>query len=199
MAEDQNKAGDAKLSADRRFQELCAHIRTTDDVSFKLLGLVPIVNGAGIAAVIVKNEMRPSAVIYLVALFAAVVTLALLCWERRNIQICKWLRDRAASLEADALGQGIPAGHFVNFPQSALRLGKTEAEKFVYAVIIASWLLLPWVLNASAPTESAVDDRATSIRAAYVPLAWSIATAALALVVMPINAKPTDRSKRRKS
>src|SRR6266571_2454828 len=103
MTEDQRMAGEANLSPDRRFQELCAHIGTTDEISFKLLGLVPLVSGAGIAAVFLKAEVQPSALICLLSLFAAIVTMALFCWERRNIQICKWLRDQAANLEAESL------------------------------------------------------------------------------------------------
>ena len=142
------------LSSDRRFQELCTHIRTTDDISFKLLGLVPLISGAGIAAVFMKGEAPPSAAVYLLCLFAAAVSLALFCWELRNIQICTWLRDRAAELESASGGQGAPRGHFLQLPEARLGLGKTEAEVAVYAVTITAWLLLPWFLGAPAAADA---------------------------------------------
>ena len=35
-----------------RYSEICTDIRITDDISFKLLGLVPLVSGIGIFAVL---------------------------------------------------------------------------------------------------------------------------------------------------
>jgi hypothetical protein len=34
------------LSIDRIFQETCVSIRATDEISFKLMGFVPLVSGA---------------------------------------------------------------------------------------------------------------------------------------------------------
>src|SRR5262245_61779994 len=110
---------------DRRWQELCTHIRTTDDVSFKLIGLVPLVSIAGIAASLLKAEPKFTPLVALLSLFAAAVTLALWIWERRNIQTCLWLRARAAKLEEQVLGSSTP-GHFYAFPVSPAGLGKTE-------------------------------------------------------------------------
>jgi hypothetical protein len=51
-----------------------------------------------------------------VALFAAVVTLALYRWERRNIDICVWLIARAADVEREMLAatHGIDRGRLQN-------------------------------------------------------------------------------------
>jgi hypothetical protein len=133
---------------DRRWQELCTHIRTTDDISFKLLGLVPLVSIAGITVSLLKAEPKSTPLVALLSLFAATVTLALWVWERRNIQTCLWLRARAAKLEEHVLGSSTP-GHFYAFPAAPAELGKTEAEKFVYGLTIAAWLLLPGVVLAS--------------------------------------------------
>ncbi len=186
-------APQVSLSADRRFQELCTHLRATDDISFKLLGLVPLISAAGIATVFLKAEPRLSAFVYFVSLFAAAVTLALFCWERRNIQICKWLRDRAAELEAQAIGNPTGTGHFINFPQSPLGLGKTEAEKAVYAVTIATWLALPWFVNVPL-----VMDQQTIPVPEWIPFAhrifvWLVGAGTLIFVLLPVSAKVANR------
>jgi hypothetical protein len=95
----------SRLSVERYYGELCANIRATDDISFKLLGFVPLISGAGIIGVLsAKEELSlPSAAVILVALFAATVTVALYGWERRNIQICIWLIARAADVEREML------------------------------------------------------------------------------------------------
>lgn len=133
---------------DRCWQEICAHIRTTDDISFKLLGLVPLVSIAGIAASLLKAEPKFTPLLALLSLFAATVTLALWIWERRNIQTCQWLRAQAAMLEEQVFGASTP-GHFFAFPTAPARQGKTEAEKLVYGLTIAAWLLLPGAVFAS--------------------------------------------------
>src|SRR5918999_1507341 len=100
-----------RLSVERYYSELCSNIRATDDISFKLLGFVPLISGAGIIGVLSAREelSLPSAAVILVALFAATVTVALYGWERRNIQICIWLIARAADVGRGMLeaGRGI--------------------------------------------------------------------------------------------
>jgi hypothetical protein len=93
------------LTLERYYSELCSNIRATDDISFKLLGFVPLLSGAGIITVLSakeKLELPPAAVV-LVAVFAAIITVALYRWERRNIGICVWLIARAADVEREML------------------------------------------------------------------------------------------------
>jgi hypothetical protein len=94
-----------RLTVERYYGELCSNIRATDDISFKLLGFVPLISGAGIIAVLSAREKLalPPAAVVLVALFAATVTLALYRWECRNIDICIWLIGRAADVEREML------------------------------------------------------------------------------------------------
>lgn len=134
------------LTAEKRYAEICSSIRTTDEISFKLLGLVPLVSGAGI--VLLLDDNRPwSPVTIFIGLFGAAVTFAIYRWEVRNIKICKWLRDRAEDLEREELA--LDKGQFYkrDDPPKVLgwRMGKTEAEQLLYAVIIGAWLLLPIV------------------------------------------------------
>lgn len=187
-------ASESDVSADRRFQELCTHLRTTDDISFKLLGLVPLVSATGIATVFLKAEPRLSALVYFISFFAGTVTLALFCWERRNIQICKWLRDRAADVEASAIGSPTGAGHFVSFPRSPLGIGKTEAEKVVYAVTITAWLLVPWFVAVCLTSEGDSVAVPGWISATHQVFVWLVVAATVILVLLPVKAKAVDRN-----
>jgi hypothetical protein len=144
------------LSYDTRWQQLCNHIQTTDDISFKLLSLVPIISVAGIAVALLKADSKSTPLVSLLAIFAAGITLALWRWERKNIQMCIWLRARAAEFEKSVVSHSEP-GHFFGFPEksSLAKHGKREAEKMIYGFTIAAWLLLPWAVFFSDPAASA--------------------------------------------
>ena len=75
-----------RLSVERYYGELCSNIRATDEISFKLLGFVPLISGAGIIGVLSAEEKLslPSEAVVLVAVFAAAVTVALWPWNRGN-------------------------------------------------------------------------------------------------------------------
>ncbi len=130
----------SRLSVERYYGELCSNIRATDDISFKLLGFVPLISGAGIIGVLSAREelSLPSAGVILVALFAATVTVALYGWERRNIQICIWLIARAADVEREMLEarlgiedgrlQGLAARH-CHSPDDETTSDRVEIER----------------------------------------------------------------------
>ena len=134
----------------QRYSEICEDIRTTDDVSFKLLGFVPLVSGIGIFAVLDllggKAASWPTTVF--VSLFGATITYALFRWELRNIQICKWLRSRAEDLERDELG--LTVGPFLGREKEGPkflghRMRKETAEKLLYTATIVAWLSVPGI------------------------------------------------------
>jgi hypothetical protein len=156
---------------DRRWQELCTHVRTTDDISFKLLAFVPLVTAAGIAVSVLKGEPKLTPGVTLLSLFAAAVTRALWIWERRNIQTCLWLRLRAATLEEQVFGPLAP-GHFYAFPAPPGEKGKTQAERLVYGLTIAAWLLLPGALFASELSGGAPPSRWLGAAAYAVAAVW---------------------------
>jgi hypothetical protein len=138
----------AVKSAEKRYGEICSAIRFTDDVSFKLLALVPTVSATAIFAVILKGDARPTPLVVLASLLGAAVTFALFRWELRNIQTCRWLQARAAELERTYFGlsEGAFEGRAAAPRFFGLPIGKTEAERIVYGITIATWLLLPIVL-----------------------------------------------------
>ncbi len=82
-------AADA-VPLERIYIELRAGIRETDNISFRLLGLVPLVSGAALIGVVLeKATLGP--VVTLLSLFVAGVTLGIFRWGLRNTQNCTWL------------------------------------------------------------------------------------------------------------
>jgi hypothetical protein len=136
------------VGADKLYEQLSAGIRATDEISFKLLGLVPLVSGAALGTLLFKDaqpigaRLSPS-LITLLALFAAAVTLGLFRWELRNVQECAHLIGIAGALARGQLvAVGVPAERRKRPPRPQ-RIGKTEAEKIIYGATIVAWLALP--------------------------------------------------------
>ncbi len=145
---------------ENRFAEICANIRALDDNSFKLLSFVPLISGSAIVAVLLKGEAGFSWITILLSLVGAVVTFGLYRWEFRNIQICKWLQERADEMERSEFNvqegqeqfairaQKIPP-KFKNSDYDDLHkfLGisifQRGAETIIYWTILVAWLLLP--------------------------------------------------------
>jgi len=139
------------------YKEICANIRTTDDISFKLLGIVPFGSGlsAGVLALFEKESLTmffwPPIVLAL-SLLGAVVVFALLRWELRNSQKCNWLIDRAGQFERGVLSKGEHPGAEIQFDEWSVQpkprfkslrnwpWGKTEAEEAIYCAAMAMWL-----------------------------------------------------------
>jgi hypothetical protein len=67
-----------------------------------------------------------------VSLFGAMITFALFRWEPRNIQTCKWLRDRAKAIERDELK--LTVGPFLGRDDPRKFLGIYPAAVFVGCV-----------------------------------------------------------------
>jgi hypothetical protein len=134
----------APLSVDRLYSETCTSIRATDEISFKLMGFVPLVSGAALLTLFLKESIpsEKAPLVVALALFAALITLGLFRWELRNIQTCSWLRRRAEALEQALMEtSGAPRQ-----PKPPLSIGKTEAEKLIYSITILAWLIMPITL-----------------------------------------------------
>lgn len=143
------------------YKDISNNIRVSDDISFKLLGIVPLGSGAGSGALAIleKSELIEAysrqAVVALSTL-GALVVLGLFRWELRNIQKCSWFISRAANFETQILrkeslqfaGMAKPedlvAKCIEDVHVSSLfkrPWGKTQAEKIVYLASIAAWLV----------------------------------------------------------
>jgi hypothetical protein len=138
-------------AAKQLYDQVCANIRATDEISFKLLSLVPLVSGGGITVLLSTNtNFSRLPIVVFVGLFGALVTFGLFRWELRNIQTCSRLIRFGASLERECFSLA-STGQFSgrrNEPAPRLfgrPIGKREAEKIIYPTVIGAWLLLPVV------------------------------------------------------
>jgi hypothetical protein len=172
------------LGTDKLYEQINANIRATDEISFKLLGLVPLVSGAALGTLVLKDasglgtRLSP-ALITLFALFAAAVTLGLFRWELRNVQECSHLLGFARALARENLGKcGVPDAQQARPPRPQ-GIGKTEAEKIIYGATILAWLALPPAVGAVSASQPAAAARTI----AYVIVASAIVIGLLASLV----------------
>lgn len=151
-----NKTGEpeAPLSVDY-YKEICSNIRFTDDVSFKLLNIVPVLSGIGSTTLVFLEKSQlltdySSWAVVLLSLGGGLITFGLFKWELRNIDKCNWYIERAGDFERRLLNVDLKKGQtlqFADFDPSAVEKspkkswGKTEAEKLIYSVAIAVWLI----------------------------------------------------------
>jgi phosphohistidine phosphatase SixA len=148
---------DTLALATQRYATICSSIKATDEISFKLLGFVPLVSGVGIFALVpAAKQPLSSGGVALFALFAALITFSLYRWELRNVGICEWFRDRVADIERDEFG--LISGQYLSLPPAprlslfgwdvrigkrrASGIGKQEAETLLYGATMAAWIAL---------------------------------------------------------
>jgi hypothetical protein len=122
------------LTTDQEYSEILSQIKATDEISFKVLGFVPLSTGATVLGLLHSEKLLHGPVLFAVSTFAAIVILGFFRWELRNIQTCSWLYSRASAMDGQAR------------PKSPGGVGKTEAECLIYSATIALWLVLPWLL-----------------------------------------------------
>lgn len=141
-----------------KLYELClSKIKETDEISFKLMGLVSFVSGVSIYLLLTQDTIKvdqgiipvPDYVFIMTGIFGALLTFFIYRWEKRNIQSCNHFRDQAKSFEKAICGEekNVP-GLYKNFPASpkllGIKFGKTEAEKGIYFITFIFWLLIPF-------------------------------------------------------
>jgi hypothetical protein len=117
-------------------------IRATDDVSFKLLGFVPVVSGAGAAALtlLLTTPALGAWMVVVLAALGAMSTFGVYRWECRNVQTCNRMRDRAKLLETE-LGFGDLAGPGTAPLLFGRPFGKARSEHVIYAGALLVWLV----------------------------------------------------------
>ena len=156
----ETRVSEQRQTFEKLHAEICTNIRALDDNSFRLLSFVPLVTGSAIGVVLLKAGTRFSWVIVLLSLVGAIVTFGLYRWERRNVQICKWLQGRADEIERDQFGitsgkeqfairTKNPSSGFEDFEYKDLHIFhgfsiyQRSAERIIYWAAISAWLLLP--------------------------------------------------------
>jgi hypothetical protein len=126
-------------------------LRATDEISLKLLAAVPTITAVGISLLLPKDPgaqlARPQAIF--LGIFGAWVSFLIYRWEKRNIQICSWYRERINLVEKIELGASseevrrllelpLPPALF----KQHIRIGKARAEFLIYSSVVAAWLAL---------------------------------------------------------
>lgn len=152
---------------EKRYAEICANIRALDENSFRLLGFVPLLSASAIAAVLLR-DVKFSPTVVLFSLVGGIVTFGLYRWELRNIQICKWLQERADEIEQREFGIEIAEQQFAirlkperEKPQFknaeyndmhklfGIPFTQRRAETLIYWTTIIGWFALPLILALS--------------------------------------------------
>jgi hypothetical protein len=121
------------------YQEICLSYRAIDDFRAKLLGLLPVVSGAGIGLLLGKDLDAPKPLWLPIGLFGFVVTLGLFAYELYGMKKCGSLIDAGRRAEAD---MNVP-GQFTNRPHSIAGLiNEPFAAALVYPAVLAGWAFL---------------------------------------------------------
>ncbi len=155
-------------NADKRYAEICSNIRALDQNSFRLLQFVPLVTTGAILGLSFVNIPIP--VLVVISVVGAAVTFGLYRWEIRNIQVCRWLQERADEIELYefhaprmmqfALRTKIQReGVWVSFQGNDLndleemkifghriRFTQRKAECVIYGATFIAWLAMPFAV-----------------------------------------------------
>jgi hypothetical protein len=134
------------------YKEVCNNFRLLTDIRFKLLALLPIATGIGVA---LSASGRSGINTSLVGLFGLVVTASAALYNLRNDQLYNALVGRAAHLERLL---GLKDGAFAQRPRPWRRAGpfKVNHEKirWIYLASLAAWLYtILFGLNVLLPPE----------------------------------------------
>jgi len=126
-------------------------IRATDDISLKLLTVVPTITAVGISLLLPKDpgaQLATPQVIF-IGIFGAWISFLVYRWEKRNIQNCGWYRDRMRAVEQAGLAAS--EGELRRLPdlpsppavfKQRMEIGKSRAEFLIYTSVVVAWLAL---------------------------------------------------------
>jgi len=161
-----------KPNGDAVYQQIYEQVRAKDDISFKLLSLVPLISGAGIS-ILIKTDIAWGLKCF-VSLFGATVTFSIFRWELRNIGWCDLLLKQARQID-HAESPEVPKLRIS--PGKRVAVGKTEAETILYLTVILAWLMLPGLDALLRPREQPGVAGAVAALAVGLALAtWAVAT-----------------------
>ena len=119
------------------YSEVCASWRALVDVRFKLLGLVPAISAALLAALLLRTPGPDPAAGLVIAVFGMVVSGAIAVYDQRNSQLHDELISRGRRIEHEL---GITVGQFLGRPGS-WRFVKHDIQlAIIYGAVVAAWL-----------------------------------------------------------
>jgi len=166
-----------RANASTVYSELCERLRFTDEISFKLLGFVPLVSGATFAVVLLKGDSFLSPAVYYLSALGALITLCLFGWELRNLKTCNHLCQRIDSFPGADPTYENEAPWLIG---EKGRIGKTQVEKLLYSVLTLSWLALPYAVCTITASRA---DETSKPNCLDLPVWWLVVVAASFLVV----------------
>ena len=119
------------------YSEVCASWRTLVDVRFKLLGFVPAVSAALLAALLLRSDGPDRKGRAIIAVFGMVVTLGIAIYDQRNSQLHDELISRARRIEYEL---GITCGQFLGRPGSRPIVKHDVALAIIYSSATGAWV-----------------------------------------------------------
>lgn len=121
------------------YSQICVSYHGIDDIRGKLLGLLPVVSGAGIGLLLTSKTPAPEEFRTPVGVFGALATLGLLCYELHGIKKCGYLIAAGQHIEAE---MGI-LGQFRSRPREVMGfVDEPFAAAVIYPATLASWTYL---------------------------------------------------------
>jgi hypothetical protein len=137
------------------YQEVCTSYHALEDFRTKLLGFLPLASGAGIFFLLNDPFLQPDkqnflkSFLFPIGLVGGIVTLGLLIYEYRALQLSHHLVEAGQQIEAQRLG-GID-GQFSKRAQSLglreFKINDILASTLIYPAICAGWIFLAFALN----------------------------------------------------
>jgi hypothetical protein len=132
------------------YQEVCNSYRFMDDLRAKLLGLLPLVSGAGIFFLL--NEAFADAnkrafytpFLLPIGLFGFVVTLGLFIYELHGIRRCRELIKVGKDIEEQI---GIEGQFAHRYPQVTHFINTAVAAGAIYPAVLAAWTYVAFVFR----------------------------------------------------
>jgi hypothetical protein len=122
------------------YQEVCNSYHAIDDVRMRLIGLLPLISGAGIVILLRPEVLGLPAKYYPpIGLFGFVVTLGLLLFEVRGVQQCYFLIALGKEIEKSLC---ITEAQFTRRPKELVGLGKTSSARVIYPAVLAAWTFI---------------------------------------------------------
>ena len=146
------------------YAEICKKIKDTNAMSFKLMGLVPLLSVVCMMILCFFAEKLPPSLLVLTCLYGSLVTYFIFRWEKRNMFISDIFKSYAEILETrktqfeienQQLDMTLAGPYSLLRSKDESRLltslkplkgwGKKEAETAMYGITIMCWLLLPFL------------------------------------------------------
>jgi len=121
------------------YKELCSSYRAIDDFRTKLLGLLPLVTGAGLFFLVTDKAKLDVSQPYFgpIGIFGFVITLGLFFYEFYGIKKCTSLITAGKELEKEL---EIGAGQFIKRPPGVLGvINEPVASGIIYPAVLAAW------------------------------------------------------------